>query len=238
MLGACAGSSPWKKEQAEVFINKGISYIELRQYPFALKEFREAQKYSPRDHRIYYYKGMVYHGMDMKQEAMESFKEAISLKADYSEAHNYLGTLYMADKLWDKAIEHFDKAVANPLYPTPAVALYNAGLAYYSKKDYTKALESNRRALQREPQTVLRPQIEKNIGLVFFEQSDFLNAIYHLQQSVELNPNLFDAYFYLGEAYFKIGNKAKARKAFESVVELAPKSDLGKKASLYLQALK
>ena len=236
-IAACA-SSPWHKEQSELFLNKGISFIELKQYPSALRELLEAKKYNADDYRIYYYLGMVYHAMDMKEKAVDSFQQAISLKDDYSEAHNYLGTLYSDKGLWDKAIVQFDQAVANPLYSTPAVPLYNAGWAYYSKKDYSKAMDSYRRALQREPQTVLRPQIEKNIGLIYFYQSDMSNAIYHFNKSVELNPNLFDAHFFLGECYLKIKDKVNAKKAFQSVVNLAPQSSFGKKAKTYLQSLK
>jgi type IV pilus assembly protein PilF len=238
-IGGCASaSSPWHRDQSELFLNKGISFIGLQQYPSALKELLEAEKYNAGDYRIYYYMGMVYHNMGMKEKAIEKFQKAISLKDDYSEAHNYLGTLYLNEGLWDKAIVHFDQAVANPLYSTPAVPLYNAGWAYYSKKDYSKAMDRNRRALQREPETVLRPQIEKNIGLIYFDQSDMPNAIVHFNKSVELNPNLFDAHFFLGESYLNIKDKVNAKKSFQAVVNLAPQSGFGKKAKIYLQSLK
>ncbi len=237
MVVACT-STLVQKEQAEIFLNKGISFLELKQYPNALRELLEAEKYNSRDPKIYYHLGMVYHAMDMKEKAIDSFQQAISLKDDYSEAHNYLGTLYIGEQMWDKAIVHFDKAIANPLYNTPAVPLYNAGWAYYSKKDYKKAMDSYNQALQREPKTVLRPQIEKNIGVIYFNQSNMPNAIYHFNKSVELNPNLFDAYFFLGESYVKINDKANAKKAFQSVVNLAPQSSFGQKAKIYLQSLK
>lgn len=236
-LAACAPTA-LQKERSEAFLHKGVSFIELRQYPNALRELMEAEKYNPQDERIYYHKGIVYHAMNMKEKAFESFQRAISIKNDYSEAHNYLGTLYNAEGMWDKAIEHFDKAVANPLYTTPALPLYNAGWAYYSKKDYKKAMDSYVRALQREPETVLRPQIQKFIGKIYFDQSDYNNAIKHLRQAVTLDPSLFDAHFFLGESYLKIMDKTNAKKAFQSVIDLAPKSSFGKKASDYLQSLK
>ncbi len=234
LAGACT-NTPWHKEQSELFFNKGISYIDLKQYSSALKEFLEAEKYNSSDHRIHYYLGMIYHVKGMPEKAKEEFQKAISLKEDYSEAHNYLGTLYSSEGLWDKAIEEFDKALVNPLYDTPAVPLYNAGWAYYSKKDYSKALIYNRRALQREPMTMLRPQIEKNIGLVYFDQSNIPDAIQHFKKSIELNPNLYDTQFLLGECYLKIKDKVNAKKAFQAVIKLAPQSNFGQKAKNYLQ---
>ncbi len=240
IVGICQACAPTviQKEKSEAFLNKGVSLIELRQYPNALKELMEAEKYNSRDERIYYHMGIVYLAMSMNDKAFESFQRAVSIKDDYSEAHNYLGTLYNTEENWDKAIEHFDKAVANPLYTTPALPLYNAGWAYYAKKDYKKAMDSYIRALQREPETMLRPQIHKFIGRIYLDQSDYPNAIRHLKQAVTLDHNLFDAHFFLGESYLKIMDKTNAKKAFQSVIDLAPKSSFGKKASDYLNSLK
>ena len=162
-VSACT-YTPWHQEQAEIFLKRGISFISIEQYNNALKELLEAEKYAPDNQKIHYYLGMAYHGKGMKDRAMEEFKKAIALQDDYSEAHNYLGTLYSDMELWDKAIEEFDKALANPVYDTPAMALYNAGWAYYAKKDYKTSLAKYREALSREPITILRPQIEKHIG--------------------------------------------------------------------------
>lgn len=212
--------------------------IQIKQYNSATKELLEAEKYSPNDHRIHYFLGIAYHGKGMRDKAIEEFKEAISLNEDYSEAHNYLGTLYSDMGLWDQAIEEFDLALANEIYDTPAKALYNAGWAYYSKKDYKSALIKYQGALQREPMTYLRPNIEKNIGLVYFAQNNILEAIVHFKKAVELNSSLYDAQFLLGECYFRIKDQENARKAFQAVIKISPQSPFGQKAKSYLLSLK
>jgi Tfp pilus assembly protein PilF len=237
IISACT-NTPWHKDQSEIYLNKGISFIELQQYNNALKDLLEAEKYYSDDPKIHYYLGMVYHTKGMKEKAMAEFQQAISLQEDYSEAHNYLGTLYSEDGLWDKAIAEFDKTLANHLYDTPSVPLYNAGWAYYSKKDYKNALAKYRDALNRQPMTMLQPQIEKNIGLIYFDQSNVVEAIQHFKKSVELNSYLYDAHFYLGECYLKIKDKANAKKAFQAVVKIAPQSAYGKKSKEYLQSIK
>jgi type IV pilus assembly protein PilF len=237
LMWSCT-NTPWHKEKAEIFLNKGISFIELRQFNSAAKELLEAEKYSPNDHRIHYFLGMAYHGKGMKEKAVKEFQEAISLKEDYSEAHNYLGTLYSDMGLWDQAIEEFDKALANMIYDTPAMALYNAGWAYYSKKDYKTALIKYQEALQREPITNLLPQIEKNIGLIYFDQNNIHEAISHFKKSVDLNPSFYDAQFLLGECYMKIKDIGNAKKTFQTVLKLSPQSPLGQKAKSYLESLK
>lgn len=235
---ACT-NTPWHQQQGELFLNKGISLIEMKQFNNAAKELLQAEKYSPNNSKIHYYLGIVYDGKGMREKAAEEFKKAISLQEDYSEAHNYLGVLYLDMEKWDEAIKEFDKALANPFYDTPAMALYNAGLAYYSKKDYQTALVKYQAALQKEPIiTYLQPQIEKNIGHVYLATTNLNEAIEHFEKSVKLNPSLYDVHFLLGEYYLKIRNSKKAKQAFESVIKFSPQSSsFNQKAKDYLKSL-
>ena len=110
--------TPWHREQSEIFLNKGISYLTVGQYNSALKELMESEKYYSGNPKVHYYLGMAYHGKGMQDKAIEAFEEAVSLDKNYSEAHNYLGILYSEDERWDDAIEEFEKALSNYLYDT------------------------------------------------------------------------------------------------------------------------
>jgi len=237
-LFASCTYTPWHREQSEIFLNKGISFLQIGQFNSALKELLESEKYYSGNPKVHYYLGIAYHGKGMPEEAIEEFQKAISLKDDYSEAHNYLGTLYAERKQWDMAIREFEKALSNHLYDTPAMALYNMAGAYYSQRDYQKALLKYEEALRANPSSGLTPQIEKNIGLIYYDQNYFVEAIRHLKKSVELNPSLVEAYFLMGQSYLKIKDNKNARAAFQSVVQSAPESSLGYKAKNYLQSLK
>jgi Tfp pilus assembly protein PilF len=76
------------------------------------------------------------------------------------------------------------------------------------------------------------------MGIIYFDQSNISDAIQHFKKSIELNPNLYDAHFLLGECYLKIQDKVNAKKSFQAVVKLAPQSAFGQKAKTYLQSLK
>jgi len=231
-------STPWHRDQADMYLKKGMALIEAGQYIGALKELSEAEKYAPDDPNINYYLGVAYLGRGLRDIAMEKFQRAISLKEDYSEAHNYLGTIYMDMEQWDKAIASFDKALANHLYATPGRALYNSGLAYYNLQKYDVALSLFQQSLQQDPASMLRPQVEKFLGLIYIKQSNLGRAREHLEKSVALNPSLYDAHFFLAETYLKIKNTASAKKSFQQVIELAPQSPFGQKAREYLQSLR
>jgi len=118
------------------------------------------------------------------------------------------------------------------------MALYNSAWAYYSKKEYNTALVKYQEALNIDPMTRLRPQIEKNVGLIYFDQDNILEAIRHLKRSLELDSSLFDAQFLLGQCFLKIKDNKNAKKAFQTVIELSPESSFGQRAKTYLQSLK
>jgi Tfp pilus assembly protein PilF len=231
-------NTPWHRDQADVYLKKGIALLEARQYLGALKELLEADKYAPHDPVINYNLGIAYLGRGLKDMAMERFQKAVSLKKDYSEAHNYIGTMYMDMAQWEKAIVSFDKALKNYLYANPEHALYNSGWAYYNLQNYDMALSKYQKALQQDRLSGLQPQIEKNIGLIYIKQSNLAQAKEHLEKSVSLNPSLYDAHFFLAETYLKTEDPVKAKKSFQQVVNLAPQSSFGQKAREYLQSLR
>ena len=230
-------STPYHRDQADIYLQKGIAFIQAGQYIGALRELLEAEKNAPDDPEIRYYLGIAYLGRGLKDQAMEQFQKAVSLKKDYSEAHNYIGVMQMDAGEWQKAIDSFDRALNNPVYLTPAFALYNSGQAYYNLKNYDRALSRYQQALSQDGVAAWQPQIELNIGLVYLKKSDPVRAREHLEKAAALNPSLSDAHFYLGETYLKIRDRAKAKKSFEQVIKLAPKSALGQKSREYLKTL-
>ncbi|MDD3259912.1 MAG: tetratricopeptide repeat protein, partial [Smithellaceae bacterium] len=71
----------------------------------------------------------------------------------------------------------------------------------------------------------------------YLQKSDSVQAREHLEKAAALNPSLYEAHFYLGEIFLNLRDKAKAKKSFEQVVKLAPKSALGQKSREYLKTL-
>ena len=230
-------NTPWHRQQADVFLKKGIALIEGRQYLGALKELLEADKYAPNDPEINYHLGIAYLGRGLRELALERFQKAVSLKKDYSEAHNFIGTIYMDMKQWDKAILAYDLALANYMYATPEYPLFNSGLAYYELENYSMALSRYQQALVKDRSSDLKQQIEKQIGVVYIRQNNMISAIEHLKKAVALEPSLYDAHFFLGESYLKIRDKENAKKSFDQVIKLAPQSPFGLKSREYLQSL-
>ncbi|MBE9547626.1 MAG: tetratricopeptide repeat protein [Proteobacteria bacterium] len=235
-MAGCA-TNGLKKERADAHLDVGKAYIQARQYTFALKELLEAEKINPRDPEIHYCLGISYHGKGLTKEAIAEFEKVVDLKPNYSNAHNYLGTIYLSIGLVDKAIGEFNKALANVLYTTPEVALYNMGRAYSQKGDYRTALTKYNEAVIKKPNTIPIPLIEKDMGIVSFKLGDVDKAIRHFRKSLEIAPEYVEPHYWLGRCYVKKGNVDGAIEEFRAVVRIAPESEFGRKARESLEAI-
>jgi type IV pilus assembly protein PilF len=218
-------------------LNIGAAYVEGGDYTAALKELLEAEKYSQENPKVHYYLAFAYFGKAYNDKAIEECEMAVRLKPDYSVAYNFLGTLYYNRGQYDKAIAAFNSALANILYETPEMSLYNMGRAYAGKGDYQRALTKYREASAKAAKPDLLPLIEKEMGKASFAQGDINVAIGHFKKSTELVPSLVESYFWLGECYAKQKRMSEARQAYEMVVKLAPNSDFSLKAKQALQLI-
>lgn len=59
-------------------------------------------------------------------------------------------------------------------------------------------------------------------GVNFYQQGDYQNAIIYLQYATELDPQLYEAFQYLGNIYYETGNYQQALEYYKKVVELNP----------------
>jgi Tfp pilus assembly protein PilF len=228
-LAACANTARLQ-EQAGNHTQVGTAYLGSVQYTLALKEFLAAEKLTPDDPKIHYLLGISYHGKGLSDMAIVEFQRALVLKPDDSEVHNYLGAIYLEKGRWDDAIASFNRALANILYDTPSVSLYNLGRAYYEKREYDLAMKYYRDAAEKDPDNILMTWIEKNIGMCWLAKVDTEEALRHFQKSLTLAPSLAESHYWLGVCYQKLNRQADAAAAFQSAIRLAPESEFGRKA--------
>jgi Tfp pilus assembly protein PilF len=236
MLSGCVSDAELK-DKARGHLRIGTAHIQAGQYAQALKELMEAERLTPNDPVVHYNLGIAYERRGFVDDAVKEFQKAIALKPDYAEAHNYLGTIQLARGMYDEAILSFNRALANPLYETPSVPLYNMGRAYVAKGDMKGAYASFSEALRKEPRTHLMPVLELNLGVIDYRQGVYPEAERHLQKSVAGAPNLAEAHYWLGMTQMQLRKRKEAAESFKSVIQLAPDSEWAAKARENLSRL-
>lgn len=230
VIVSCGMDVQRRKEQAEIHSNLGIAYIESGDFGNALKELLSAEVFTPNDPKIHYFLAMAYAGKGYGEKALEECQKAVDLKPDYAEAHNYLGTLYLNNGNTQAAIDAFQRALSIILYDTPAIALYNMGRAYVVRKEYDKAMAKYQEAAAKDTKRAITPLIMLEMGRVSMLQGDEEKAVDYLKKSVDLVPNFVEAYYLLADCYARQGKKVQARESLETIVKLAPNSEIGRLA--------
>ncbi len=217
LFSACASTpSREKMNRAGSHIKLGSSYIENGQFNKAFSEFQKAIKLNPRSKETLNYLGYLSMRFKKYDEAISYFKEAISIDPEYSEAMNNLGVTYAETENWDEALTYFDSALSNPMYETPELAYANKGYVLYLKGDYNAAETAVKEAFIRNR---IFPMASYVLGLIYTKLDNDAAAIEEFKKAIGLAPGYVEAHMELAKTYLRSGNKAKALKHFEAVLE-------------------
>ena len=94
------------------------------------------------------------------------------------------------------------------------------GLQLYREKQYAQAEAQFTEALKLRPDFALAAN---NLGFVFYKQERFMEAARWFENAIKMDPSRAVAYRNLGDAYARASQADKARGAFKTYLELAPR---------------
>ncbi|MGQ2964493.1 type IV pilus biogenesis/stability protein PilW [Methylophilus sp.] len=173
------------EESARVHTELGAEYFRLKRYDVALEEFNTATERSPGYALAYNGLGLVYASLGDKPRAEAAFVRAIQLQPANSESHNNYGRFLCDQGRYEDSQKEFLLAVKNPLYKTPQVAYYNAGVCALRSKQKPQAESYFSKALQVDP---LAHASAYQLANLQFARGDASAALNSLQNSVSAAP--------------------------------------------------
>jgi type IV pilus assembly protein PilF len=223
-----------KSKMAEGYYTKGVSYLQEKNYEMASVEFNRSLQHDSSYKRSYYGLGIISDLQGKLDDAVMYYKKAIDKDSEFSEAYNALGVVYSKQKKWNEAIKAFKKALDNKLYTTPHLPYLNLGDLYMERKEYDKAAEAYResKSFVNTEWTIIK------LGTALYEGGKINDAIAEFQEGIGLAPQNPNMRYSLALAYLKAGDKKSALIEFRKAAELAPKSDLARKANEYIMTLR
>jgi type IV pilus assembly protein PilF len=234
LLVGCGATSQERKKEASARMGMGMTYLEQRNLPSAMRELTAASELDPGNAEIDVALGLAYQARGDIGKAAECFRNAIRKKPDYAEAHNDLGIALSQLGRGDEAIREFEAAVSNVLYSTPEIAYYNMGEEYRRRKDFPKAAEMYRRSITmngRYADAYLR------LALLDSGQGRWAEAARTLEACVAAAPAYAPAWMDLGRAYRALGRSGDARSAFRNAMSNTEDPVLRKQAADSINAL-
>ena len=234
ILAGCAAPSADRKKEADARMRMGVTYLEQRNLPMAMRELAKASELDPGNPEVDLALGLAYQARGDLSKAEEYLRTAIGKKPDYADARNNLGIILAERKAWDEAIREFEAAAANVMYTTPERAYFNLGEAYRAKGDPASAEGAYRRALKANDRYA--PAYAALSG-VLGGQGKWNEAASILTRCVEILPDYAPGWMELGRVYLRLSRPADALKAFNKVLAVSSDPEERKQAAGYVTFL-
>jgi len=213
----CTATTEVKRNQADALRNVARQYTSQGDHTTALRNLLEAEQIFDKDPELHNDLGLTYMEKNELDKALAHFQKALDLKPDYAYARNNKAIACLRGQRWDEAITTLEPLLKDLLYDTPHVARSNLGFAYYSKKDYARAENYYKQALDLVPGFV--PALH-GLGLTFLEKDQAAQAVAVLEKAVRQAPRIAVLHYDLARALERTGNRAQAQAAYTKVLEI------------------
>merc|ERR1712100_554141 len=198
----------------EIWHNKGLCQMYLRQYEQAVDCFSRAN--SIQRHDITFMQlGKVYALQEDYKSAIDVFTEALEFSAENAEVLTTLGILYLRMGENFKAFDYLGNALTHdPKNPKTILA---AGSIIQDHSDMDVALVKYRVAAVYTPNSA---QLWNNIGMCFFGKQRYVAAIACLKRALYLDPFEWIISYNLGLVHLNTGQYASAFHYFSASINL------------------
>ena len=157
-------------------------------------------------------------------DALDNDTDGVSYDADYLEAMKRFRR-----QEYEEAIPYFERALGR--YPKSETVTANLATAYKNGGNPEQGEKLLRRVIEQNPANL---PARFNLGNYYMQKKDYFAAIREYGAINDLVPGYHLSRFYLGEAYAKAGDNARAIEAYRTFIEES--RDWPEKAGIARQA--
>jgi len=147
-------------------------------------------------------------------EADAMLTKALELAPGDPQAESLLGWSLMLQDRFDDALVSFQRVLVKE--PMNALARVNLGYICLKKRIFGEAIEHLSKAIRLDNDKKATLYAHFYLGLVYLEREMFEDAQTFFQKTLILGPNLIEAYFELGRAYWFNSQRDKATSTWQA----------------------
>lgn len=171
-----------------------------------------------RDYEAHYYLGKAYLADKKNELALMEYKlvaqnAIFGKEIPEAEFRHQLASLYMKFNQTDDALKEF--LLLTKLEPTNAENYYNCGKLYDQQNRADMALGFYQKAIKFNKKHV---KAHAAMGLTLFRSKQFSEAKKEIDTAIQLSPETYSSYYYLGKIYKESKDYSAAVKAFEKAL--------------------
>lgn len=192
--------------------NYAQSLFSEKRYNEAAAAFKNIKKHYKDDANYWFILGICYANLAQYDNAEKHFRRATRLSPGVEQAWTNLGLTQLHQKKYDDAIKSFNQSIT--INPQFIDAICNLSLAYLYNNNIPKAESACRQAINLKPNNA---QAHNIFGLCY-QKSNKTKAIESFNQSITLNPGLFDAYHNLVDTYILYDDYDNAEQTIISTI--------------------
>jgi tetratricopeptide (TPR) repeat protein len=167
--------------------------------------------------------------------AEESLTKALQLAPNDPQAESLLGWSQMLLEKYDDALMQFQKVLMRE--PGNALARINVGYICLKKGIFGEAIEHLSKAIRLDNDRKATLYAHFYLGLVYLERDMFEDAQTFFQKSLVLGPNLIEAYYELGRAFWFNGQREEAMQTWRDGFAANKFNPWGKRCAEALQTV-
>jgi tetratricopeptide (TPR) repeat protein len=154
--------------------------------------------------------------------ALATLTKSVELVPDDLRILVLLGWAYAGKEMYEKA-EGINELVLEK-EPDHPMALANLGYISLKRCNYREAIEFLSRVVRQDTDKTAVIYANYYMGLVYFERQMFSDAVAFFEKSIELAPNLIEAYYHLGLTYRRLDRPDQAQKVWEEAIRRNPQN--------------
>jgi tetratricopeptide (TPR) repeat protein len=191
-----------------------LFYLSLLAKERSERENERLYSLAPNSDRVYQLLGETALAAENQIAAEEEFQKALKGNPRSLEVLTELGDLKRSQSKFDEAINYYTQA--QQFGPLKFETAYGLAACYISKQEYPPAVEWSQKAVALAPDSAAGRFV---LGNALFQNGQFEKAIPELKASLQMDPGMTRAYFFLGLAYSKLDRPEESKAAFEKLDE-------------------
>jgi tetratricopeptide (TPR) repeat protein len=237
---------------ADAYCNLGTTYMDSGRHDKAIEAFKQTVRINPNNTDAYCNLGATYKDLGRYDEAIEAFKQMIRINPGDADAYYSIGTTYrdlgrpldaisayssaadicLKDKKIQDALKNYAKIIS--IDPNHSLALFGAADCYFEAENYSEAVKFYNRVLEAIPydKSLKGPLTNVNLaamtyiklGNCYVKIGELGQAENSYLQSIESEPNYYDAYVILATHYWtKVNRYSDAIQMYQRALAIEPR---------------